>query len=417
MKLNTKIVKTYLINSAVVFILVVITIILVTNYLIKTEIDEQLESSRNIIISNLKDGIDVNFPPLIQITGTNEKAGSKFIIKDTTVYSPSEKENEPYRELSSIENVNGKNYKIVIRTSLVEKEDLFASIAIILSFLSGALILILIILNQKTTRDILKPFYYNLNQLNKFSIKNSENLDLQISKIDEFSELNTALLELTKKAKKEYKLLKEFTEDVNHELQTPIAVIKSKLELLLQNEKLDESTLNTIQIIHKNIDRLTKTNKSIVLLSKLENKNFFESKNISLREELLKVLENYKDFAASKNIIIESEMHSGLDINMNEQLLNILLSNLISNSIRHNIENGKVEIILHDNEVTIRNSGKEKIKNPEKIFERFFKQSKNMDSLGLGLAIVKKICELYNINVDYFFDAGKHNFQLVFPQN
>ncbi len=414
MKLNTKIAKTYLINSAVVFILVVITIFLVTNYLIKTEIDEQLESSKNIIISNLKEGIDVNFPPLIRITETNEKADNKSIIKDTTIYSSSEEENEPYRELSSIENVNGKNYKIIIRTSLVEKEDLFASIAIILSFLLGALILILIILNQKTTRDILKPFYYNLNQLNKFSLRNSENLNLQKSKIDEFTELNNALIDLTKKARTEYNLLKEFTEDVNHELQTPIAVIKSKLELLLQNEKLDEPTLNTIQIIHKNIDRLTKTNKSIVLLSKLENKNFFDSKKVNVKNELLKVLDNYNDFASSKNILIECDLNSEIEINTNEQLLNILLSNLISNSIKHNFENGEVVITLINNELIIRNTGKEIIQNNEQIFDRFFKHSKSMDSLGLGLAIVKKICELYSFQVRYSFLDEMHNFKIIF---
>jgi signal transduction histidine kinase len=414
MKLNSKLNRTYFINSFIIFILAVISIFFITNHLIKSEVDEQLKISKKEIIRRIAEGSYINFPPFIIVTEIPRFISSKQIIKDTSLNSRKRDEDEPFRELICYENINNKNYQIIVRTSLVEKDDLFTTIVIVLSILLGALIALLIYINQKTTKEILKPFYNNMNKLRVFSLRFNDRLNLDKSEINEFTELNIVLEDLIERTSKEYNLLKEFTEDVNHELQTPIAVIKSKLELLLQNEQYDYNSLELIKIIQKNLERLIRINRSIILLSKLENKDFFESKELNLTEEIKKVLETYKDFAEAQEITLETKISSNKFLNINESLLNILLSNLISNSIKHNSRNGKTKIELQNDSLLIQNTGNGKIDHPEKLFERFFKSSKSTESLGLGLAIVHKICELYNYQIRYEFVEGMHTFLLIF---
>ena len=414
MKLNTKLNRTYFINSFIIFILAVIAIYFITNDLIKSEVDEQLGISKKEVIKRIEAGSIINFPPFIIVSEVPQIISSEQVFKDTALFSRKNEEGEPYRELICYQQVNNKNYQIIVRSSLVEKNDLFTTMASVLSILLAALIVLLIYINQKTTKEILRPFYNNLEKLRVFSLKSNAELRLEKSNINEFAELNIVLTNLAERANKEYNLLKEFTEDVNHELQTPVAVMKSKLELLLQNEKLGSNSLELIKIVQKNLERLTRANRSLILLSILENKDFFESKEIDLSDEIKKVMEVYEDFALSQNISIEKKLKSGEILIVNESLLNILLSNLISNSIKHNRLEGKIKIDMFNGSLIIQNSGSEKIKNSNNLFERFFKSTRNTESLGLGLAIAQKICELYNYRLKYDFNNGMHNFTLDF---
>jgi len=273
---------------------------------------------------------------------------------------------------------------------------------------------ILYFINRRTTKEIFKPFYENLNRLKNYSVKSGGGIELKKSDIDEFAELNNALNELSVKAGKEYQLLKEFTENLSHELQTPVSVVKTKLELMLQKEFTDQETIDYISKAYRNINKLDKLNKSLVLLSKLESKEFFDTSDVNLRKLVERVLDNFTDIAEARNIKITADISSEKQIKANETLLDILVSNLISNAVKHNYENGKIDIEMKEDVLKITNTGTAVELNSDEIFDRFKKKSNSNESTGLGLAIVKKICSLYNYQLQYFFKNNMHIMEIKF---
>jgi signal transduction histidine kinase len=414
MKLINKISRYYFINSVVLFLIAFAGIYFALNRIITDEIDEQLKIKNEAIKKKFYSGESVNDPPFVEIITVKKILKSADEISDTLIYISSEKEQEPFHQIISFVYKGGNNYKLFVRTSLIEKEDLIYTLFVIFSIAFAFLIIILFFINRKTTKDIFIPFYDNLNQLKNYSVKTNSSLKLTDSEIDEFNELNLALNSLSEKAVKEYKALKEFSEDLSHELQTLVAVIKSKFELLLQKVDLDEESANNLQSAYHNLNKLDKLNRSLILLAKLESRDFFDAEKIELKKIISKVVDNYFDFAEAKKIIITAELNSDSTIECNPSLIETVINNLVSNSIKHNIENGKVDIKLSGNTLEIQNTGASFTGNTEEFFDRFSKASKKSDSTGLGLAIVKKICDLYGYKIEYLYDPENHKIIIYF---
>jgi len=396
-----------------IFIIVSAGLYFVIENTITSETDEQLSNVSQKAVQELKSGRAVSFSPFVEIIPINQ-ANDKNEFKDVLIKSNEEDEGEPFRQLTTFVNVNGKNYKIIVRISLIEKEDMLYSIVLVVSSTFLLFILILYFTNKTVSKKILKDFYNTLKKLENFSLKNDVQLQLTNSKIEEFEQLNKSLLFLAEKAKSEYRSLKEFSEEMNHEIQTPISVIKSKLELMLQSNDLSEDDLALLDTSLKNLSRLERINKSLLLLNKLEHKDLFETTIINLAEEIDNVIATYNDFIVAKKISLSRSQENDIEIKANRQLINILLSNLISNAIKHNIDSGKIDVELKNNELIISNTGQIPKENTEKFFERFYKESASTESVGLGLTIVKKVCDLYGIDIRNNFSDNLHSVVLKF---
>jgi signal transduction histidine kinase len=385
------------------------------NYFVASEIDEKLEATKWNVIKNLKEGYEVEFAPFIEV---RELAANnyKFIeeIKDTLIYNKSEKDYDSYRQLK-MKYIDGKrNYLIIVRTDNLEQTDLLVSIGIPLTILLLLVILASIIVVRKISISIWRPFYKNLENLKMFSVEDKTELSLINPGIDEFNDLNESLKELTMKISKDYKKLKEFSENASHELQTPIAIIKAKIEAMLQDEKLNSESVAQLQTINSTATRLARINKSLTILTKLDSEEYEEKKVIGLRSFIQKKVEDFIEIAESKGIVIEIKALEDLDLRINEDLLELLLSNLFSNAIKHNYEGGKIIIELKSSTFAINNTGKPLEKEPKKMFERFEKGRYAVESYGLGLVIVKQICDAYKINIAYTVQNGWHQITLFF---
>ena len=413
MKLLNKISRDYVINTSLLFVVGLFVIYFAVNWVISSRTNEQLRDTTKEVTFQLEHGIKQEYPPLIQIREVNiPKQENEF--KDTTIYSQSEQESIVYRQYIVYKTINGQTYSIVTRTSLIEKEDLFSAILIILVAILSALLLILFFSNRITAKKILLPFEVNLKRLENFSLNRNTNLILEKSDIEEFNNLNKALSELSEKALSEYRSLKEFSEDLSHELQTPVAVIKNKIELLLQEEYRDNSVIDNLQSVYNNIDRLDKLNRVLVLLTRLESKDLFPATKILLDERINRLVNNYGDIAYGRNITTDLDLQHGFEIKFNDNLLDILLSNLFSNSIKHNRDGGKIFIKLSGSELIIKNTGREPKLNLENYFNRFAVEVKSPNSLGLGLSIVKKICDLYGLQIKYIYENPFHEITINF---
>lgn len=321
---------------------------------------------------------------------------------------------ETFRRLDFPVMVKGKPYLAIVRKSKQETENIVRLILLITFIVIAFLLLVLFVANRFLLSKLWEPFQNTLTQLRQFNLSEKNKIELRQTEVDEFAELNKTVLLVTRKVNKDYESLKSFTENASHEIQTPLAIIRTKLELLSQSENLDETQINAFQSLNDAATRLSKLNQSLLLLTKIENRQFVETEHVNISYLLSRYLDNFEELAETKNIQVVKNISNNIFIEMNESLSEILISNLIINSIKHNHRNGMIEIILEEKALSIRNTGSVPGKDTAELFERFKKDSSSNDSLGLGLSIVKKICDTYGFQVYYMYKQEMHIVRIQF---
>jgi signal transduction histidine kinase len=274
-----------------------------------------------------------------------------------------------------------------------------------------ATIIISIVLNGFLLRRRWRPFYASLDIMRNFKLGRTERLSFPKTNIEEFSFMNESLLMATEKAEQDYLLLKEFTENASHEMQTPLSVIRSKLDMLIQDKGLSEKQSEMARAAYASIKRLARLNQSLLLLAKIENHQFNNMQEMNMKEMAEEKLAQFQELWQSYNITVARSLHNSL-IKINPDLLDILLNNLFSNSVNHNIANGYVGVELGQGFFCIRNSGIDMPLNEKLLFSRFYKAATNGNSNGLGLSIIKQICKVSVITASYQYANNMHSFSL-----
>jgi len=197
-------------------------------------------------------------------------------------------------------------------------------------------------------------------------------------------------------------------------MQTPLAIMQTKSELLLQSDNLTKAQIAQIKAIYLSVQRLAKLNKTLLLLSKIENRQFKDVETIQINEVIERHLEIFDDFINNKKLKVEMKSTMDVKIQTNPLLFDMVISNLISNAIKHNIEKGQILIQTTDLFISVSNSGEAPKMSSSSLFERFKKESTASNSFGLGLAIVKKICDNYNWNITHSYIEDQHNISIYF---
>ncbi|QCX40648.1 HAMP domain-containing histidine kinase [Aureibaculum algae] len=420
MKLIERTSRTYLWLSIVIFLISAGMLIFVLTTVMNNRLDEQLRYFKDVIAKRIKYDYPLTiFEEPIEL---NEAEQYKYpndtiIYKDTLILRNIEGEGinefEKYRQLTAYETLHNIRYKIVARNSLVRNQD-FIWVIVVSSFIIIILLLIgLWILNTYISKKLWHPFYTNINRLKNFSVQDQEPIKLEKSNIEEFQELNESIRNLTQKLQSDFSNLKEFSENASHEMQTPLAIMQSKIELLLQSDNINQEQSEQLQSIYQAGKRLSKLNKTLLLLAKVENQQFSTKEEVSFKELIEKQLENYEDFILNKNISVSKELSDHI-ISTNVTLVDTLVSNLLSNAIKHNINNGTISITFSKNQLIFSNTGEQLKGDPENLFNRFKKQSTRKDSLGLGLAIIKQICDVNQWQLNYSCVNKLHTLSVSF---
>lgn len=415
MKLFVKTRRTYILYSIIIFIVSSAAIYFTLKSITTKKQDERLNFYKELIGQKLK----YEYPlPIFEV----DDFISETPIKDTMYYKDTlfyrvvngVENRELYRELTSFETLHNKTYKITIRDSLVKNQDFI----LIITLSVGVVVLLLIItvyfVNTVIMRNAWLPFYENLEILKSFSVENNQPIHLQNTDIDEFQELNQSLTKLTDKINSDFNNLKEFTENASHEMQTPLAIMQTKSEMLMQSENLNKTQLQQIKAIYLAVQRLSKLNKTLLLLSKIENRQFKEKESILVNDVIIKHLEIYEDFIENKKIKVNKKSTLDVKIEANPLLFDMIISNLISNAIKHNIENGSIDILTTDLFISFSNTGSPLQISSSSLFERFKKESNASNSFGLGLAIVKKVCDNNNWKINHSYIENQHNISIYF---
>lgn len=336
----------------------------------------------------------------------NKRKFSDVRMKDNGDHGP-----QNGRQLVFSTNVDNQLFRVEIVKSLEETEDLVKSIVTITLSTILLILIATFLINRVVLKRLWLPFYNTLSVIRKFKLGQHNSLLFEPSRIDEFAFMNKALKEVTDNADKEYTLLKEFTENASHELQTPLAVIKTKLDLLIQDETLREHHLRHLQGAYDAVQKMSRLNQSLLLLAKIENNQFHTTENISLRDFLHDKIDELYELFVDKRLQVTQKLAEA-HITINPVLCEVLFNNLLANGIKHNRMNGCISVDLSVNKCIISNSGIEAPLDKVRIFNRFYTSQFNTDHHGLGLAIIKQICDASNISIAYHYDKGIHSFGL-----
>lgn len=315
-----------------------------------------------------------------------------------------------FRCLSKVIYLNKKPYRFNIETNIEETQETIFFISITTVFLFVMIVGGLLFLNRRLSKSVWKPFRETLDQLKTFSLNNQTKIEFSKTDVSEFDELNQSLTKLIEHNVSVYKTQKEFTENASHELQTPLAILKNKLDILLQNQDLTEKQYQIAEEMNRALSRSSRINKNLLLLAKIDNKQF-DSETFHLDKVLNQSLEILQEHFEQKNISVNTEISDNVKVNGNIGLTEVLINNLIINAIRHTSINGSILIRLSQSEFEVSNSGTEKL-NSDLLFKRFSRFSKDNNGSGLGLAIVKEICKSQNWTIDYRFENNNHIFSV-----
>jgi signal transduction histidine kinase len=384
------------------------------------QIDESLITEKTIIQEQIEESDTIpdfaaSYGHLIKVRLLNAPTVYSQIINDTSLFDIKSDSYLPFRHLRFSNNTHKKTgYTISIYQLLDENTNLLNSVAIGMVFLFLSLLLVYLFVNYLVSKRLWSPFFDAVNEAAKFDILSDKLPELQDTNIDEFRQLNEVISQMTKKMRSDYVNLKEYNENSSHEIQTPLAIIRSKLDILMQKRNLGRESIELIRSINEATTRLFKLNQGLLLISKIENLQFPETKEISLKNFIDRGLANYDEILQLKKIEVETEISDPGLVYMNETLADVLISNLLSNTVRYNIDNGYIRCYLDKKSLVIENSGLPLEIDPQQVFKRFRKGTDNPQSVGLGLSIVKKIADHYKMQISYNCTGSVHKIQLIY---
>lgn len=336
-------------------------------------------------------------------------------FKDTLMDNRYNQQLIPFREHTFYSAVGGSLYKVSIRKSLIESRSLLKSITLTMLLTLSVGLLLLYLFQRRFSKVLWRPFYQTLASAKAFDVSHGSSLKLGAEPIYEFNELNSELEKMTEKIARDYQNLKEFTENASHEIQTPLALINSRVEELIQEKDVAPKQMSWIQDIHESTLRLSRLNQALLLLAKIENGQFYERVPVDVNVLIIAKLASFDEVFNLKGIRVSLQQKGSLVLQMNGLLADVLFTNLLSNAVKHNVADGDIHILIDDRQFIIENSGETLTVDPEVLFQRFRKQNKSSASLGLGLAIVRKICEVHKLRIVYDYESNRHSIRITLP--
>jgi signal transduction histidine kinase len=334
----------------------------------------------------------------------------KFLT--TKVFDTVAKENEAVRQLVFPVRVGQRVYTATVTKSMEESEDLLVMIVSITTLVIVLLFTLLFFINRLAFKKLWSPFYATLAKMKKFNLAQPGKMSLEQSRINEFNDLNEALQQMTQKIKHDYESVKSFADNASHEMQTPLAVINSKLDLLIQDPSLNNKNMQQLQSIYDAVNKLTALHQSLLLLTKIENNQFTETSVVNMSELVKENLSHLEELMQNRELSVKTDFEN-CRVEMNSTLADILVNNLLSNTIRHSAPSATIHVATLPGEFHISNTATNGALDESTIFNRF-KKNNASNGVGLGLAIVKQICETYKFRVSYQLMHGMHRFSVYF---
>ena len=389
---------------------------------VNDEVDDSLEDYSELIITRSLAGKELpahdsgsnNQYFLREVDESYVRSHQAISYRDSMIYIKEKNETEPARILTTIfKDKENRHYELSVFTPTIEKRDLQEAIFHLLIALFATLLIAILVINIWVFRRSMKPFYQLLNWLDKYRL-GQENEPLDISTdTSEFRKLNETVKRYASHSEEIYRQQKLFIGNASHEIQTPLAVCQNRIEMLMEDESLSEEQLSELAKTYQTLEYVSKLNKSLLLLSKIDNSQFVDSANVCINELVHRYMDDYQEVYDYKEIQITLNEKENFHLQINETLATMLITNLLKNAYVHNNEHGTIQIEIGKDYITFSNSGDLQPLDEKRVFERFYQGKKKEGTTGLGLAIVAAICRQCSLAVSYRFVNNMHEFHVT----
>ncbi|WP_333599337.1 PorY family sensor histidine kinase [Flavobacterium sp.] len=416
-------------KTSLYYLVLSIPMLLLSGFVCYYVITQEVKDSNNELLLNRKiqivqylknnDTVALHFivnsgeAQIKRVSKFNSQLAGKTIFSDTLILDKAENEMAPNRIITTVVPIGKENYQIKIWRSTLEFDELIEGILSLLAIILLFLFIISILINFWVSKTLWKPFNTTVTSLETFSASTNKLPSFEKTSIKEFAALNNSLNTMMEKMIADYNSQKRFTENASHEIQTPLAVIKSKIDLLMQSDNLKAYEMKLIAGIDDACFKLTRLNQSLLLLTKIENRQFKIAEKVSIVGIIDHSLLLFDEQIKASKLTVSKNIEEDFSIDINPDLCLILINNLVQNAIRHNIEGGSIVFFIENHSVTISNTGKEESLDTTTLFERFQKKSTCHLSIGLGLSIAKEIAEVSGLTLDYKYVSDRHHFKLT----
>lgn len=331
---------------------------------------------------------------------------------DTLIYIEEIDEEQIHRKKSVIVEANGKSYLFKMLINIDDFIKLKSDVAsrIVPAFIILALVIVLF--TTFLSGFLFQPFYRILSHIDRYKVGKGMNIPKVKTSSKEFQKLQSLFRNMVTRIEDDYRNLKEYTENMAHEIQTPLTIIRNKTERLIADEEIMKKDADTVKIIYEETNHLSKLGNALNLLTKIENGEYNNTEIIKTKDVILKHIDAIDELLQLKSMKIETELTDEHQIILDPFLFDILLKNLIRNAIRYGHNNGPIKIRTTTDTISISNYGEKLKVHSHKIFERFYSSNSTGQSLGLGLSLVKRICDFNQLKIEYDYYDNQHVFSI-----
>lgn len=387
---------------------------------INDETDDSLEAYAEMITRRTLAGVELpavgdgsnNSFSIEVLSGPEALLPPSLAYSDSLVYIPEKRETEPARVLTARFAGNGGTaYRLVVTMPTFEREDLLSSIFWHIVVLYLVVVLTVFLATIFVFNRSMRPLYNLLAWLDRYLPGKGVRDFPDDSSVVEFSKLLNGAKSTIARAEAYLEQQKEFLGNASHELQTPLAVLGNRIEWMLNSTALSEEQAVELYKMQQSLRRLVRLNRTLLLLSKIENGQFPDAADVNIAQLVRDEAETYSDVYAGRGIECDIDLPRQLMVRMNEELATVFITNLLKNAFLHSPDGGRISVRFAGDRLVFANDGAEPL-NADRLFDRFYKQGKT-GSTGLGLALVGSIARYYKLNVGYSFEGGKHRFEVA----
>lgn len=334
-------------------------------------------------------------------------------VRDTMVWNDRLQRMEPNLKLEAYRTIDNNSYYITTHGALIETDDITEAVTKILLWILGLQVIGALGVGFIVSNRLFKPFRKTLGQIKSFTLQEKQPIEAEEAKVKEFNDLNSFVEQMTRKAVADYKNLKEFAENASHELQTPLSILKGKLELMTETD-LSAEQYKYVEASQRSVKQLSRLSESLALLTKIENYEFSKTGEVNLSRLIKESTQSFSEFISLNGLKVKTDLEDDVVINIHPVLADILWTNLFQNAIKHNVDKGCINIKLTHDYLNISNTGKPLDVKPDELFERFKKGNQSSHSIGLGLSIIKRIVDQNNYEVSYHHSEDDWHFIEVY---
>jgi signal transduction histidine kinase len=227
----------------------------------------------------------------------------------------------------------------------------------------------------------------------------------------EFDRLKKLFERMRRRIENDYSQLKEYTENMSHELQTPLSIIQNKAESLISQNNLNPKQARQVKAIYEETQQLSRLGRALNLITQIENQEFQDIREVKTAPVIEDHLDKVREMTDMKEMEVQKELDPEQTLTIDPGLLDVMFRNLLKNAIRYADHGSTLRVMTENGKLRFMNRGPKPDFDAEEIFDRF-RKGRGQKTLGLGLSIVKKICQVSGLNISYYYKTGHHIFEV-----